>query len=140
MLGKLVKDKGLFLSLRLLNTNKELLSDNFYWLPDSTGNYSGLEQMKKAAVNITVNKTGKGKIEVTIRNAKHNPVAFFNRLSLVNAVTKERILPAFYSDNYISILPGDQKKIEINFTPVANEKAAVELYGWNVAQQYIEIK
>ena len=137
MLGELVKDKGLFLSLRLLNKNKELLSDNFYWLPDSTGNYSGLEQMKKVAVNITVNKTGKGKIEVTIRNAKHNPVAFFNRLSLVNATTKQRILPAFYSDNYISILPGDQKKITINFTPVANEKAAVELYGWNVGKQYM---
>ena len=48
MLDKLTKDKGVFLSFRLLDENKKLLSDNLYWLPDSTGNYSGLQEMKKA--------------------------------------------------------------------------------------------
>ncbi|MGH2563063.1 MAG: glycoside hydrolase family 2 protein [Ginsengibacter sp.] len=140
MLEKLVKDKGVFLYLSLLDENQNLLDDNFYWLPDSTGNYSGLQQMKNAKVNMTARKTGEGKIEVTISNAKDNPVAFFNRLSLINAATKQRILPAFYSDNYISVLPGEQKKITIDYTPVSNEKAAVDLYGWNVPDQYIDIK
>ena len=68
-------------------------------------------------MNVTANKTGEGKIEVTISNPKDNPVAFFNRLSVVNATTKQRILPAFYSDNYISVLPGEEKKITIDYTP-----------------------
>jgi mannosylglycoprotein endo-beta-mannosidase len=140
VLDRMAKDKGVFLSLRLLNENKEILSDNLYWLPDSTGNYSGLQEMKKTAVHITANKTGKGKIDVTIQNPNDTPVAFFNRVSLVNTLSKQRILPVFYSDNYISVLPGEKKTITIDYTPSANENAEVEVYGWNVEKQYIEIK
>ena len=140
MLGRLVKEKGGFLYLRLLDENKKLLSDNLYWLPDATGNYSGLQEMKKAAVYITAKKTSEGKIEVTIQNPKDNPVAFFNRLSLVDKSSKQRILPAFYNDNYISVLPGEEKTIGIDYTPVTGQKTEVELYGWNVAKQYVEIK
>ncbi len=140
MLEKFIKDKGGFLYLSLLDENQKLLSDNLYWLPDATGNYSGLQEMKKAAVNIKAKKTGEGKIEVTIQNPKDNPVAFFSRLSLVNKTSKQRILPAFYSDNYISILPGEVKNIGIDYTPVTNENAEVELYGWNLPKQYISIQ
>ena len=136
----MAKDKGVFLYLSLLDENKNLLSDNLYWLPDSTGNYSGLQEMKKATVDVKAKKMSEGKIEVTIGNAKENPIAFFIRLSLVNGTTKQRILPAFYSDNYISILPGEKKTITIDYTPAANEKAEVEIYGWNVDKRVIEIK
>jgi mannosylglycoprotein endo-beta-mannosidase len=139
-LDRLAKDEGVFLSLRLLDENKELLSDNLYWLPDATGNYSGLQRMKKAAVKITANKIEEGKIEVTIRNPKGNPVAFFNRLSLINPETKQRILPTFYSDNYISVLPGESQKIIIDYNPEKNVQPKLELYGWNVEQQLIDIK
>ncbi len=47
-LDEMGKSKGVFLYLQLLNENKEMLCDNLYWLPDSTGNYSGLQEMKKA--------------------------------------------------------------------------------------------
>ncbi|MEO8414157.1 MAG: glycoside hydrolase family 2 TIM barrel-domain containing protein [Ginsengibacter sp.] len=140
MLDKLAKDKGVFLYLSLLDENKKLLSDNLYWLPDSTGNYSGLQEMKIAPVNVTAIKKGDNKIDVTINNPKDNPVAFFNRLSVVNATTKQRILPVFYSDNYMSVLPGEQKRITIDYAPGARENAMVELYGWNVEKQYIKIK
>jgi hypothetical protein len=49
-------------------------------------------------------------------------------------------LPAFYSDNYISVLPGENKKIEIDYTPAANENAAVEVKGWNVEERVIAVK
>jgi mannosylglycoprotein endo-beta-mannosidase len=139
-LDRLAKDEGVFLSLRLLDENKELLNDNLYWLPDATGNYSGLQRMKKAAVKITANKIQEGKIEVTIRNPQGNPVAFFDRLSLINPETKQRILPTFYSDNYISVLPGESQKILMNYNPEKNVQPKVELYGWNVEQQLIDIK
>ncbi|HUZ61665.1 MAG TPA: glycoside hydrolase family 2 TIM barrel-domain containing protein [Hanamia sp.] len=140
IIDKMAKDKGVFLYLSLQDENKNLLDDNLYWLPDSTGNYSGLQQMKKASVEISAHKIKEGKVEVTISNAKENPIAFFNRLSLVNTATKQRILPVFYSDNYISVLPGEAKKITIDYTAAVKEKAAVELYGWNVADQLIDIK
>ena len=139
-LEELAKDKGVFLSLRLLNENRKTLSDNLYWLPDSTGIYSGLQEMKKAAVNITAKGTGPGKILVTIENPTGNPVAFFNRLSLVNPASGQRILPVFYSNNYLSVLPGEQKTVTMDYTPSADEKEVVEVSGWNVNRQYVKIK
>jgi hypothetical protein len=139
-LDRMGRDKGVFLYLSLLDENKNLLDDNLYWLPDSTGNYSGLQEMKKAVVTISAHKIEEGKVEVTISNEKENPIAFFNRISLINSQTKERILPAFYSNNYISVLPGESKKIEIDYTPAANESAAVEVYGWNIEERVIAVK
>ena len=139
-LDEMGKSKGVFLYLQLLNENKEMLSDNLYWLPDSTGNYSGLQQMKKAAVSINATEGKPGKIEVTIDNPENNPVAFFNRISVVNSETKKRILPVFYSDNYVSVLPGEKKIVTIDFTPSKTEKPEIEVYGWNVAKQIIPIK
>lgn len=139
-IDRMGKDKGMFIYLSLLDENKNLLDDNLYWLPDSTGNYTGLQEMKKTSVEVAAHKIEEGKIEVTISNAKENPIAFFNRLSLVNTKTKQRILPAFYSDNYISVLPGETKKITIDYTPAADENAAVELYGWNVEERLVGIK
>ncbi|MEO6232684.1 MAG: glycoside hydrolase family 2 TIM barrel-domain containing protein [Ferruginibacter sp.] len=140
ILDKLAKDKGVFLYLSLLDENQVLLNDNLYWMPDSTGNYTGLQQMKKVVPVITAKKLTDGKIEVTMSNAANNPIAFFNRISVINATTKKRILPSFYSDNYISVLPGATKKIIVDYTPVANEKAAIDVYGWNVDDQIIEIR
>jgi hypothetical protein len=139
-LHRMGRDNGVFLYLSLLDENKNLLDDNLYWLPDSTGNYSGLQEMKKAGVEISAHKIKDGKVEVTISNAKGNPIAFFTRLSLINTKTKQRILPAFYSDNYISVLPGETKKITIDYTPAANENAAVEVEGWNVEERVIGIQ
>ena len=58
------------MSLRLLNTSRKVLSENFYWLPDSTGNYTDLQKMLKADVKVETEKTSEGKIEVKIENIK----------------------------------------------------------------------
>jgi len=139
-LDRMSGDKGIFLYLSLQDENKNLLDDNLYWLPDSTGNYSGLQQMKKASVQILVQKIKEGKVEVTISNAKENPIAFFNRLSIVDSKRKQRILPTFYSDNYISVLPGENKIIVIDYPPAPNQNAAVEVKGWNMKEQLVDIK
>ncbi|TWI98764.1 glycosyl hydrolase family 2 [Mucilaginibacter frigoritolerans] len=131
--------KGVFLSLRLIDPNNKIISDNFYWLPDNTGNYSGLQQMKPAQLSVSAKQITKGKVEVTLSNNKNAPVAFFNRLSLVNPVTKKRILPVFYSDNYVSVLPGEVKKVTIDYNlPVTNAQVAIS--GWNLPEKWIAIK
>jgi hypothetical protein len=147
------RKEGLFLSLRLLDEKKQVVSDNFYWLPDSTGTYSGLQHMAKATPTVVVSKggaastpstgatstftgTGKARITVTLRNPANGPVAFFNRVSLVDAKTKQRLLPVFYSDNYFSILPGESKTVTLDYTPRAGETPMVSVRGWNVAETY----
>ncbi|WP_229253792.1 glycosyl hydrolase 2 galactose-binding domain-containing protein [Dyadobacter sp. NIV53] len=136
---KLAQKEGTFLSLRLLNLNKEIISDNLYWLADSEGNYSGLNQMSKAEIDVQASVLGKGKIEVTLMNPAKNPVAFFNRLSLVDPQTKKRILPVFYDDNYVSVLPGEKKTVILDYT-ASGELPMVSLDGWNVKEQFIQVK
>jgi hypothetical protein len=131
--------RGVFLVLRLLNVMKETVSNNFYWLPDATGNYSGLQKLAAASPKVLAKKINDHSIKLTMTNPAGNVVAFFNRVSLVNSKTKERLLPAFYSDNYFSVLPGESKSIEIDYNHSLNE-AAVEVDGWNTGKHLYSIE
>lgn len=113
--------KGSFLSMQLLDQNKQVLSDNLYWMPDAKGIYSGLAKLKSSPLSFSVKQLKAGKLEVTLTNAAMAPVSFFNRLSLINPATQKRILPVFYTDNYFSVLPGAVKKITIDYNPVKGE-------------------
>jgi hypothetical protein len=134
----LTRGKGAFLHLQLLDLHQKPISDNLYWLPDSTGTHSGLQQLAKAPVRLSARQVSTGKIEVTLTNAAGGPVAFFNRLSLVDATTKKRLLPVFYSDNYVSVPPGQQKTITLEYTPGAT-LPLVSLDGWNVPEQFVPV-
>jgi hypothetical protein len=134
----LTRGKGAFLHLQLLDLHQKPISDNLYWLPDSTGTHSGLQQLAKAPVRLSARQVSTGKIEVTLTNAAGGPVAFFNRLSLVDATTKKRVLPVFYSDNYVSVPPGQQKTITLDYTPGAT-LPLVSLDGWNVPEQFAPV-
>ncbi|MCB0743530.1 MAG: glycosyl hydrolase, partial [Ignavibacteriae bacterium] len=138
---KLFSSKGGFLSLRLLNSNREILDDNLYWLTDSTGIYSGLQQMPKVKIKVEARKVNEGRIEVIIDNTNSESITFFNRISLVNKITKKRILPVFYTDNYVSILPGEMKTVFIDYTKKNDvQDSEVSISGWNLDEQNIEIK
>jgi hypothetical protein len=53
------------------------------------------------------------------------------KLTLVDEAG-QRILPAFYSDNYLSLLPGEPRQIEIRYPRAHAGGARVNLRGWNV--------
>ncbi|WEA01317.1 glycoside hydrolase family 2 protein [Mucilaginibacter sp. SJ] len=136
---KEAKDKGVFLCLQLLKSDKEVISENIYWLPDANGDFSGLQKMPKGTLGATARYLKNDKVEVTLTNEGNGALAFFNRLSLVNADTKQRILPAFYSDNYVTVLPGQTKKVVIDHNPGADKNLAVTIGGWNVTERTISI-
>jgi len=151
-IDRMRREKGVFLSLRLLDERKQAISDNFYWLPDSTGHYSGLQEMKKTVLKVEARETGAGgrlgseamagsrTITVTLTNPTGGPVAFFNRLSLVDPATKKRILPVFYSDNYVSVPPGETKTITMEYRPAAGlASPLVSVEGWNVDLYFSKI-
>jgi mannosylglycoprotein endo-beta-mannosidase len=136
-LDKIRSKQGTFLKLQLVTAKQDVLSENLYWLPDSTGNYSGLQHLKKALVKVSANKVSENKIEVKIENPAGNPLAFFNRVSLIDPATGKRILPVFYDDNYISVLPGASKTVTIEYS--GNVKGQIAVYGWNVDKQTVDI-
>ncbi len=138
-LTKLDKKEGVFVSLRILDQKQNILSENIYWLPGKDGEYSGLKNIKQTPLKVAAIDQKNGKVAVTLSNANGNPVAFFNRVALINGNSGERILPAFYDDNYVSILPGESKTVTVEYTGKQNN-LAVEVYGWNVAKQKVSIQ
>ncbi|MFD2285253.1 glycosyl hydrolase [Pedobacter petrophilus] len=138
-LKKLDKKEGVFVSLRILDEKQNILSENIYWMADKNGEYSGLQKIKSAPLNITAAKKSNNKVEVTLSNKNGNPVAFFNRIALIDKQSGKRILPAFYDDNYVSILPGEHKTITVEYTG-SQDNLAVEVYGWNVERTKVQIQ
>lgn len=138
-LDELSAEKGSFLSLQLLDANKKLLSDNLYWLPDSKGMYSGLNQLQSSPLHVSARKLQDGKLEVSLNNPAGAAVSFFNRISLVDAGSKERILPVFYDDNYFSILPGAEKKVIIDYSQNIKGIPSIILTDYAGATQTISV-
>jgi hypothetical protein len=136
----LKKAGGGFVELELLDHNKNILSQNVYWLADTAGNYSGLHRLPASQVQASAKQISPGKVMVTLTNPGNAPVAFFNRLSLVDANHK-RLLPVFYSDNYISVLPGEHKTITMDYdTKQYVQSPAVSISGWNKKEEIIAIQ
>jgi hypothetical protein len=139
-INKLAKEEGVFLSLQLLDVHKKILSENLYWLPDEHGEYSGLKKMPPSRLEIVAKQISPGHIEVTLTNPADAPVAFFNRLSLIDPQTNDRLLPVFYSNNYVSVLPGEHKSILMDFDPLQYQKLpGVRISGWNLKERIYNI-
>ena len=69
-------------------------------------------------------------VTVTLANTGSAP-ALNGKLTRVDA-KDARILPAYYADNYVSLLPGERRTVEIRYPGAARTGAKVELRGWNV--------
>ncbi len=132
-LGPLRSKKGVFLLLKLTGKNQKVLSENFYWLPDEKGEYSGLQNIESATIEASVDWDQNHQVILKLKNASSkNPVSFFNRISVVDILTNKRVLPVFYSDNYISIVPGEEKTIKIDLSALPDSKdLKIHITGWN---------
>jgi mannosylglycoprotein endo-beta-mannosidase len=79
-------------------------------------------------------------VTVTL-SAPQGPVAFFNRLSLVDGSGHERILPVFYSDNYITVLPGETKTVTMDYdAKLYPKKPQLSIYGWNMPEKLVSVE
>ena len=67
----------------------------------------------------------------------HNPgtqVALMTHLQLRRKGSDERVLPVYYSDNYLSLVPNESRTITIEAATadLKGEAAVVLVDGWNV--------
>lgn len=120
-----------FLKLILLESGKEV-TDNIYWLTSVEQNYTSLASLPKTLpdVEIAINKKEnvyQGKVAL---KADKN-ISFFNRIKVFNKNTGKRILPVHYSDNYITLMPGDKREIEIEFaSELPKDQIEIVIESW----------
>lgn len=112
---------------------------SFYW-HDTAGsdrNYAAMDTMPSAAVQGTAVPAGTDGddrlIRVELRNLSP-AVAVMLHLQLFDSATGERVLPAFYDNNYCSIVPRETATVTIAVpaAAAAGRKLAVRLDGWNL--------
>ena len=51
-----------------------------------------------------------------------------------------QVLPAYFGDNYVSLLPGETRTIEIRYPTAKASSASVTLRGWNVAASRVAVR
>lgn len=108
-----------FIRLLLTDEKGSLLSDNFYWRSNKGNDYTALNSLPAAHLDVTSHLTLKDHrsvIEATITNPG-TAVAFAIRAQVLRASDNQRILPALQDDNYFTLLPRESKTIHISFDP-----------------------
>jgi Glycosyl hydrolase 2 galactose-binding domain-like/Exo-beta-D-glucosaminidase Ig-fold domain/Malectin domain/Glycosyl hydrolases family 2/Glycosyl hydrolases family 2, TIM barrel domain len=127
-----------FVRLELRDARHRLLSDNFYWraAPEHPDDFQALNQMPLVALDVQAKQHeagGKCLIQVTLHNPARS-IALMAHLQLRKADSGQRVLPVFYSDNYVSLVPGERKTltVEANVSDLGGGKPLLAVDGWNV--------
>ena len=141
-LAPLFGDGVVLVKLELRKSSGELVSENLYWLGADSASYRRLNRLAAAAVEATATSIRAGEtlhMRVKLHNAG-NVASLEDKVTLVNASDGARILPAYLSDNYVSLLPGESRVIDIEYpASVAQGGAQVMLRGWNLASQTVPV-
>jgi hypothetical protein len=127
-----------FIKLELHDAAGKLLSDNFYWRPDPAKpeDLTALDQLPPITLETKTVRHDEGDkflLDVTLRNP--GPVvALMAHLQLHRAGDKKRVLPVYYTDNYISLAPKEEKTltIEADKKALQGESPLVLVDGWNI--------
>jgi Exo-beta-D-glucosaminidase Ig-fold domain len=127
-----------FVKLELRDVDGKLVSENFYWRaqPEHRDDLTALASLPTVTLDAKVVRReveGKSFFDVTI----HNPgtqIALMTHLQLRRKGSGERVLPAYYSDNYVSLVPNESRTIMIEAatSELKGEAALVLVDGWNV--------
>lgn len=118
-----------FLDLKLKDNSGKQLADNFYWLSTKKdvcdyeksewfitpnrefADFKQIRKLEKVKISnsFDVEETNDAfEFTVTLKNSS-NKLAFFIEMAAVNKKTGMTILPVFWSNNYVSLLPGEEK-------------------------------
>jgi hypothetical protein len=124
-----------FIKLTLTEDGK-LLSDNFYWKGKEEGNYQSLNQLPKVSLTTKTTANQSGKVWTLTTNLKNDTQtpALMIRLKVDGSKSGERILPAFFTDNYFFLMPGEEKTVTIKLSDndTRGEKPIVNVLGFNL--------
>ena len=138
----LTSNDVVLVKLILRSASGQLVSQNLYWLAANSPAYRALDRLAPAQLSTSASSTRSGgaiTIHVQLKNTG-TEAALQTKLTLLNASDGSRILPAYYSDNYVSLLPGESREIDIDYSASA-AKGAPELgiRGWNIAPSKITV-
>lgn len=139
-LEKIADGHTVIVAIKVTASDGSAVSDNLYWWAREESTLRELNDLPQVRLNgasTVANSGDENKVSVKLDNFGNTP-ALLVKLTLENADTGSRILPAYYSENYISLLPGESRVITIAF-PATRFKPAIAIRGWNVEQETVAV-
>jgi beta-mannosidase len=128
--------------LELLGPTGKVVSDNLYWKETTQDDLRALDTIPDVELQGRVARRDAGGaclLDVTLSNPTRN-VALMAHLQLRNQRTNQRVLPVFYSENYVSLLPGESRTITIEAASqdLGGARPLVVVDGWNVTAKAMD--
>ncbi|MEP6682207.1 MAG: glycoside hydrolase family 2 protein, partial [Parafilimonas sp.] len=143
-----------FLRLELKDANQETKSINWYWLSQKSDelnwkkskwyytpqssftDFTALQNMPSTSISVESSaskKDNETSHKITVTNTGKS-VAFFVHVRVLKDKNADDILPVIFSDNYISLAPGESRTIECSYEnkDAENAKPFILVNGWNV--------
>ena len=119
-----------------LRKGSYLISENSYWYGIKGNDLSALRHLPKVKLEQHTSVVKKG-------NAWHGTTTIVNgtktlapmvKLSVVGGKDRQRILPVIFSDNYVTLMPGEKRRIDIDIKDedTRGEKPEIILEGMNL--------
>ena len=133
----LAREGVVLVSLNLMDSAGKILSENIYWQAGWDGDLRKLTAMKPQALALSARseiREGETHVTVTLTNQGSQP-ALMAKLTLQHG-DGSRVLPAYAQDNYLSLLPGQSRSVEI---AAPDGAAKVALRGWNIVPTSTDI-
>lgn len=133
-LAPLLQAQGVVLvRLELRDDAGKLISDNTYVQAKDDASQRQLNNLprQRLAIEAAGERIGQEQVvRLQIANRGKVPV-LSTKLTLVDS-SGSRILPALYSDNYLTLLPGEVRSVEVRYPAADGSRAVVNVRGWNV--------
>ena len=132
-----------FVRLKLVGADGKTISSSFYWLSGKEEYMRAINTLPQAVIvsKASLSSAGDEKVVTATLTNKGRQAAIELKLTLEEAQGGERILPAYYSDNYVSLLPGESETVTIHYpADAAHGAPALGLRGYNLNQTVLSVQ
>ncbi len=133
------KGGGLLCLTLQLPGSDSVIDDNRYLVADAEDQLTGLPKGNQAPLVAAAHKESSTTATVQLTNPKGNLVAVFVRVAATDGATGQRVLPTFYSDNYLTLLPGESRKITVEFGTIIPKGTQFTVEGVNEDSVSVEL-
>jgi exo-1,4-beta-D-glucosaminidase len=105
---------------------------------------TALNYLPSVALQVSAERTGGAdagldSVRIRVRNPSSG-VAFFTRAELLSSPESDEILPIEYSDNYVTVFPGETVTIDATVPTPDVAASHVRVVGYNAAPVLVEIR
>ncbi|WP_321335427.1 sugar-binding domain-containing protein [uncultured Bacteroides sp.] len=120
--------------LILTDVKGKQISTNDYWKCSENKNFLSFNQLADVPLKGRIVKCLKNGVEVELTNESNTPAVGI-KLNARDADSGERILPAYFTDGYMNLLPGEKRRFVAEYQ--YGKESVVTAEGYNVPRHTI---